>query len=193
MATDFLFSFISVLSISCFLIFFFFFPCFLCLVLSFTSFVIDLICLYFLLPAIINYLCVPLSMFVSILSCRFCFIFLCERFFVSNLFFFLLCSVVFSPPFFFFYLTVFLHLSFISFVGSFLIRFFSIYFPFMYLLVFPFLCSFLSFPQKCLFMLVSFLPFSFCFDLFQQNISFLLFHSHCFQHFQKQIPFSMDI
>ena len=74
MATDFLFSFISVLSISCFLIFFFF-PCFLCLVLSFTSFVIDLICLYFLLPAIINYLCVPLSMSVSILSCRFCFIF----------------------------------------------------------------------------------------------------------------------
>ena len=39
---------------------------------------------------------------------------------------------------------------------------------------------------------LQFLPFSFCFDLFQQNISFLS-HSHCFQHFQKQNPFSPDI
>ena len=92
--------------------------------------------------------------------------FLCERFFVSNLLFFLLCSVVFSPPFFFFFLTVFLHLSFISFVGF----FFFLLFFFMYLLVFPFFCSFLSFPQKCLFMLVSFLPFSFCFVLIVSNI-----------------------
>ena len=55
--------------------------------------------------------------------------FLCERFFVSNLLFFLLCSVVFSPPFFFFFLTVFLHLSFISFVGLFFFVFFF-YFSF---------------------------------------------------------------
>ena len=80
---------------------------FLCLVLSFTSFVTDLICLYFLL-ACDNYLSVPLSIFVSILSCRFCII-VFEPIFVSNLLFFLLCPFVFSPPFIFFFLSFDFH------------------------------------------------------------------------------------
>ena len=116
----------------------YFFPHFFCLVLSFTSFVIDLICLYFLLPAIINYLSVPLSMFVSILSCRFCFIFC-----VNPSLFLTSCFSSFVLLFFLHhlsssFLTVVLHFVFHVFVGSFLIRFFSI-FPFCVCPCFPFL------------------------------------------------------
>ena len=68
------FSFISLLSISCFLISFFLLPIFLYLILSFTSFVTDLICLYFLLVSK-KYFSVLLSIFMSFLSCRFRFIF----------------------------------------------------------------------------------------------------------------------
>ena len=88
----------------------------------------------------------------------------CERFFVSNLLFFLLCSVVFD--------------RFSSFCLSFLLLrlfLFVVFFYFSFcvsscfsLLVFVSLFS----SKICLFMLVSFLPFSFCFDLVQQNISF---------------------
>ena len=67
----------------------------------------------------------------------------------------------------------------------------------MYLLVFPFFCSFLSFPQKCLFMLVSFLPFSFCFvlivsNIFQNKFLFLWTFNLIFgfPYYQKKSPCS---
>ena len=133
-ATDFLFSFISLLSISCFLISFFLFPIF-----SLSRFVIHLFCLLSLLP-LACYLSVLLSMFVS--SCLVAFVIFCVNL-VSNLLFFLLCSVVSSS-----FLTVFLHFVFHVFVGSFLVRFFLFF-----LLLSPFLChfSFKNMFVSCLF------------------------------------------
>ena len=100
MATDFHFSFISLLSISCFLISFFFFPFF------FVSFChsphLSLISFVFtsFFPVIIIFLCSFRFL------CRFCLVafasLFCEPIFVSNLLFFLLCPFVFSPPFIFF-------------------------------------------------------------------------------------------
>ena len=131
-------------------------------------------------------------MFVSIVSCRFCFIF-CVSFFVSDLLFFLLCSVVFAPPIIFFLLTAFLHLSFTSFVLSFIIRLCSL-FPVVYLLVFP-SCNDVSFFLNNMFVCACFV---FAILLLFRSlstkylVSFVSF-SFCFQHFQKQIPFSPDI
>ena len=165
----------------------FLFTIFLCLVLSFTSFVTDLICLYFLLASKI-FLC------SFRFSCRFCLVASASFFCVNpslfvNLLFSLLCSVVFAPPFIFFFLTVFLHYVFHFFVGSFTIRLFF-YFFFLCISLFSLLVIVSLFSSKiCLFMLVSFLPFSFCFDLFQQkylfSVSFSLFSTFS----KKQIPF----
>ena len=187
------FFFISLLSISCFLISFFLLPIFLYLVLSFTSFVTDLICLYFLLVSK-KYFSVLLSIFMSFLSCRFRFIFCVNpSLFLTSCFSAFVLSF-FSPPFIFFFLTVFLHLSFMSLLGLFLFVFFF-YFSFLCISMFFPSCVHFSFFLKNVFVscMFRFCHFPSVFDLFQQNIPFLLPHSHCFQHFQKQIPFSPDI
>ena len=116
-ATDFLFSFISLLSI---------------------SFVTDLICLYFLLASR-NYLSVLLSIFMSFLSCRFCFNFCVDPFLFLTSCFSSFVLLFFSPPFIFFFLTVFLHLVFHFFRCVFYYSSRFSCFPFVYLLVlYPF-------------------------------------------------------
>ena len=189
MATDFFFSFISLLSISCFLISFFFSPFF------FVSFchspLLSLISFVFtsLLPQKIIFLC------SFRFSCRFCLVASASFFVWTLLCFlplvFLLCSVVF---FYTIYLLLFDRFS--SFGFSCLCSYSSFFLFFL-------LCIFLFFPscvhislflkKSVCFMLVSFLPFSFCFDLFQQNISFLLSHSPCFSTFFQNKSFFLLI
>ena len=76
-----------------------------------------------------------------------------------------------------------------SLLGLFLFVFFSI-FPLVYLLVFPFLCSFLSFPQKyvclCLFRFCHFPSVSISFNKISRFFCLVLF---VFQHFLKTKSF----
>ena len=165
-------------------------------IFSLSRFVIHLFChwshLSVLPLAFNNYLtfCAPFD-FLSLLSCRVCFIFCVNASLFLTSCFSSFVLLFFSPPFIFFFLTVFLHLSFISLLGLFLVVFFFLFFL---------VCIFLSCTHFTPFSEKSLFHACFVFDIFPSvSISFhkksrvfclILF---VFQHFFKTNPFSLDI